>query len=114
MNLQQITDSAVKAFCEHLAIASRFNPKEPIYGEENRRDLENLKVLFTSSIKKAVEVAYKDLAEDIEKQVMKTTNTYIDIRKGLNSSDFYAWNEALALVTSLIEKKKSEFIKNNK
>jgi len=34
-----------------LAIKSRFNPKEPIYGEENRRDLERI----TGNILKALE-----------------------------------------------------------
>ena len=62
-------------------------------------DSRNLKFHLLLSQLKTIEL----LKEELKGQIMKTTETTIDIRKGLNSSDFYAWNAALSQTITLLD-----------
>lgn len=70
MTIEHIIKRRENSFFEDLAIRSRFNPKEPIYGEENRQDLERLKIKFSSSIKEILEGVKIKISSDINSELI--------------------------------------------
>jgi hypothetical protein len=106
MNLQQTIDSAVKEFKKsiyksgngyHLLIPEMLGVQPTL-----EHFISYFESHLTSSIKKAVEEAYK--AIEVEKRGTKNyTNSHDAV---MNGDKDYGYNEAL----SLIEKKKSEFL----
>lgn len=97
MTLQQTIDSAVKALWDKWDFLTR-EATPPIL-MRFPHDPKKVEEFLISSIKKAVEEAYEDLAEDVGKMVVP----FCRLECG-------AGHELKTNILSLIEKKKSEFL----
>lgn len=109
MTLQQITDSAVKEFDEKFTYrVSNTNGDgySVLIDEKDELPMsrEQFISILISSIKKAVEVAYKEI--EVEKEIPQPT----DWLERTNEQR-RAYLQGVRQTVSLIEKKKSEFIK---
>ena len=78
--LLQFIAEAEEKFFNDLAIASRFNPKEPIYGEENRQDIQRLKLLLRTSL---TELA-QSMAESVRLEKDKGGNELCDYNRAID------------------------------
>lgn len=78
----------------YLAESGRFNPKEPIYGEENRRELENLKSFLTSS--------QTQLLEGVLLEIEKLKDTTPDADE-IEAVDRRAFNAGLRAIETLLQ-----------
>jgi hypothetical protein len=106
MTLQQTIDSAVKEFEQSFA-GNELNWQTCECGKRRWINNEHIKLFIISSIKKAVEVAYKDLAEEMKNGMcLNADNGLLAFRKE-------TWNDAMMHALSLIEKKKSLFLNKN-
>lgn len=107
--LQQTIDSAVKSFDEKFPKLMIAHPEILGFATDKAPAI---KSFLISSIKKAVEMAYGDLAEEIEEMKQK-----IEPYRQTDAKDSYGiwivaegFNSALSQALSLIDKKKSLFL----